>query len=34
MKTMARYFRELCEALGIACLFMSPFIVYFMEMKP
>jgi hypothetical protein len=31
---MKRYFRELLEAIGIACLFASPFIVYFMDMKP
>lgn len=31
---MKRYIRELLEAIGIACLFASPFIVYFMEMKP
>lgn len=26
--------RELIEAMGIACLFAAPWIVYFMEMKP
>lgn len=31
---MKRYVRELLEALGIACLFASPWIIYFMEMKP
>jgi hypothetical protein len=31
---MKRYLRELIEAMGIACLFAAPWIVYFMEMKP
>ena len=31
---MRRYLRELLEALGVACLFASPFIIYFMDMKP
>ncbi len=31
---MKRYFRELLEALGIACLFAAPWIVYFLEQKP
>ena len=31
---MKRYFRELCEAMGIACLFAAPWIVYFMNLKP
>jgi hypothetical protein len=34
MTTYKRYIRELLEAIGIACLFASPFIVYFMDMKP
>jgi len=34
MNPYKRYFREFLEALGIACLFASPFIVYFMDMKP
>jgi len=31
---MKRYIRELLEALGIAALFASPWIIYFLEMKP
>jgi len=31
---MKRYIRELLEAMGIACLFAAPWIVYFMDMKP
>jgi hypothetical protein len=34
MNNYKRYFCELLEAIGIACLFASPFIVYFMDMKP
>jgi hypothetical protein len=34
MSNFKRYFRELLEAMGIACLFASPLVVYFMDMKP
>jgi hypothetical protein len=30
--SMKRYFRELMEAMGIACLFASPLIIYFIDM--
>jgi hypothetical protein len=33
MSTYKRYFRELLEAMGIACLFASPLIVYFIDMS-
>jgi hypothetical protein len=32
MNTYKRYLQNLLEAMGIACLFASPFIIYFMEM--
>jgi hypothetical protein len=32
MSTYKRYFRELLEAMGIACLFAAPFIGYFLDM--
>jgi hypothetical protein len=32
MSNFKRYIREILEAIGIACLFASPFIVYFMDM--
>lgn len=32
MSNCKRYIRELLEAIGIACLFASPFVIYFMDM--
>lgn len=29
---MKNFLRELAEAAGIACLFFSPFIIYFLDM--
>jgi hypothetical protein len=31
MNRAARYFRAFMEALGIALIFMSPFIIHYME---
>jgi hypothetical protein len=31
---MKNLLQELIEAAGIACIFASPFIIYFLEMKP
>jgi hypothetical protein len=32
MNTYKKYTRELLEAIGIACLFAAPLIVYFIDM--
>jgi hypothetical protein len=32
MTSYKRYFRELLEAMGIACLFASSLIIYFIDM--
>lgn len=34
LENIARATRALLEAIGIACLFASPWIIYFMDMKP
>lgn len=34
MNRYARRFRALLEAIGIAVIFTSPWICYFLEMKP